>query len=1369
MNLWEAVVEACAKCSDKPAIIVARSQPSLATGTHEDPADSSSLVLLYSELLSSARVLAKHLLDEECICAGNRVALFFEPSLEMIVCILGILCSGCTYVPLDPVHPSAYVEKRLHNAQATHILGPLSSHSDIANLKPVNGSVRVLECGHDSLVQPIILFHMHVDERNERDQDTKKGKGSRSADAKFAYILTTSGSTGIPTTVAVPHEAIIVNLREISNIFKLNSTDVVLLSSSYTFDMSVIDIFCTLMSKATLVILPKNARIIPKAVLSAILSHRVTVIHCTPSFFLRLGDDTIADVIVGSSESCVRLIAMGGERFPSPNRIHAWLPRITSRTHKNGQTHTHATKHAYYFTYSNKSTTTSPNREDADNGNMTCNPITNNRIQVTDANANMRTHKHQSKLVTESIDTLNSVVSSTNLIPCREIVLWNLYGTTEVSVWAMANEVGTIKLCQAEYVKHSIQPPKCTPALISTRSQSQPLPSSSLPTPTQENWRVERKVSLSPSLYRHSHLEPLSPAHEQMPFTVYPNPSYQHPSLETQPPCYVSANVVPPPEPKPAYTKSSSPEQSRTRQHTYSTASSTLFKSKHCDRVRCRTLAKDSVDLGTVLPSVIVKTRSLTSSGLEEFTENSDSVEEILIGGEGRICEVQGCETDSLRSTGDVVYRCECGRIWYVGRTNGQFKRFGNRLHVAYIEREVRTCFSSVVDCAAVYIAENDVLALFVQMTHTTAQPASSSILPVKIYKVAFTKEKERNSVEDLNTTANAIYAHLAESLPFHYIPNAMFIAPTLPLTTNGKVDTKFLVDFIAKCDHNMHTPVGDAIVRLTRKDIHRSITDLLGSSHPNKEPPEDTSQWYLVSAGYSSIDAVQVVETILRILRFQVSANEQQAILDSVLNQPFNQVLDTVMSTLPGSFESAFPSLPTTNQFGTTCISTASHTDEYRDTSTCSSTQTITHIANTPSSMKRPSFDGYKSSILTVPKKHRSKSEQVCTNASANATIRERSPWVQKWKIGLGKCVDASPILIRIPVEYQGRRRTTFTTHVCVGSHAGVLVCARMSDGHERYRLNVGSRIESAAAFASQSLRLVVGCHDHRVLVVDARTGVILHIYVCGDVVKSGIIVHEKDENTEWALIGSHDGYMHCIEVDTGRLVFKTPCGGAVRATPSLDTERQHVYVATLSGKMKCICMSSICKTNKLGAVIWTYEGNGKPIFATPALCNSPSGILYIGVDGCVYFLTRDGQLIWRREVGAPVFSSPSLLSTPNGDIALFGAHDGYLRCLSMTKGDVIWQVRAGDGIYAKPVLTTFVDSTERRTGVVVATIEGSLHVFWTEDGEKVFTHDSNLRLYGQLFSSPVVHSSARGVELAIGCRDDNLYCYSFDHSKII
>uniref|UniRef100_A0A8C5T8W2 Aminoadipate-semialdehyde dehydrogenase n=1 Tax=Malurus cyaneus samueli TaxID=2593467 RepID=A0A8C5T8W2_9PASS len=140
----------------------------------------------------------------------------------------------------------------------------------------------------------------------------------------LAYVLHTSGTTGIPKIVRVPHKCIVPNLSYFRSIFEITQDDVLFLASPLTFDPSVVELFMGLTSGASILVVPNTVKMMPVELSAALFHHHhVTVLQATPTLLRRFGAHIIKSRLLSANTS-LRVLALGGEAFPALSLLKSW-------------------------------------------------------------------------------------------------------------------------------------------------------------------------------------------------------------------------------------------------------------------------------------------------------------------------------------------------------------------------------------------------------------------------------------------------------------------------------------------------------------------------------------------------------------------------------------------------------------------------------------------------------------------------------------------------------------------------------------------------------------------------------------------------------------------------------------------------------------------------------------------------------------------------------------------------------------------------------------------------------------------------------------------------------------------------------------
>ncbi|KAI0483695.1 putative non-ribosomal peptide synthetase [Xylaria cf. heliscus] len=185
------------------------------------PSTMDSQLLSYHELNSKANQIARHL--QQCgLNSGDVIAIVMDKSPLLYCSILGILKSGCAYLPILPSTPIDRINVILNQAEPTLCVVNTSSSSlifDKGYSKVINMETTVLS----SYLSTNLRIY--------------------SGPCDLAYVIYTSGTTGVPKGVAVTNRNISSNISILSGIYPHEPSSRMLQACSQAFDVSVFEIF----------------------------------------------------------------------------------------------------------------------------------------------------------------------------------------------------------------------------------------------------------------------------------------------------------------------------------------------------------------------------------------------------------------------------------------------------------------------------------------------------------------------------------------------------------------------------------------------------------------------------------------------------------------------------------------------------------------------------------------------------------------------------------------------------------------------------------------------------------------------------------------------------------------------------------------------------------------------------------------------------------------------------------------------------------------------------------------------------------------------------------------------------------------------
>ena len=226
----------------------------------ETTADDKSLS--YGELDAKANQLA-HALRNRGVGPGQRVGIFVERSLEMMVGLLGIQKAGAAYVPLDPAYPAERIRLTLEDAQLRVLL---TQQALVASLPESGAEAICLDADWAEIA---------------KESDASPDVSVTPED--LAYVIFTSGSTGRPKGVLVRHRGVVNLLTAMAKELKMGAADVFPALASFAFDMCIPELYLALISGGRVVIGKRQLAANGEELAELLRRVGATVIHATPT------------------------------------------------------------------------------------------------------------------------------------------------------------------------------------------------------------------------------------------------------------------------------------------------------------------------------------------------------------------------------------------------------------------------------------------------------------------------------------------------------------------------------------------------------------------------------------------------------------------------------------------------------------------------------------------------------------------------------------------------------------------------------------------------------------------------------------------------------------------------------------------------------------------------------------------------------------------------------------------------------------------------------------------------------------------------------------------------------------------------------
>ncbi|SDX08775.1 amino acid adenylation domain-containing protein [Marininema mesophilum] len=254
--------------------------------------------LTYLDLNRRANQLA-HFLQNRGVGPDTLIGISMEPSLEIIVALLGILKAGGAYVPIDPSYPQSRIEYMLNDSKVSIVLTD-SNHVD--SLPTTQAECISLDKEWDKVSQ----------ESSEKPVCEVTGEN-------LAYVIYTSGSTGNPKGVMVKHKGLMNYVSWATDTLRVKDGHGSILHSTLSFDLTITSLFPSLMAGKRLLILEKEQGI--EGLKQALLQNKgFSLIKITPAHLQLLSKTIKPDEMNGLAN----VFVIGGAAL-SYEYIAPWL------------------------------------------------------------------------------------------------------------------------------------------------------------------------------------------------------------------------------------------------------------------------------------------------------------------------------------------------------------------------------------------------------------------------------------------------------------------------------------------------------------------------------------------------------------------------------------------------------------------------------------------------------------------------------------------------------------------------------------------------------------------------------------------------------------------------------------------------------------------------------------------------------------------------------------------------------------------------------------------------------------------------------------------------------------------------------------
>ncbi|MVT11418.1 non-ribosomal peptide synthetase [Chitinophaga tropicalis] len=252
----------------------------------------------YRELNERANQLGAYLREQYNICPDDLVGVQLQRSEQMIIALLGVLKSGGAYVPVDPGYPQERIDYILEDSGCKVML-------DAAAME------RFAATADNYSREDLPLVNQPTD---------------------LVYVIYTSGSTGRPKGCMLEHRGVINRIEWMWSHYGFHSDDIILQKTTFTFDVSVWELWMPLCWGTRMVLCEQDDIGSPDRIVALINREGITCLHFVPSMLQAFLSSMEDRSDLAEQLQSLRRVFTSGEAL-STETVNRWYERVDVPVH----------------------------------------------------------------------------------------------------------------------------------------------------------------------------------------------------------------------------------------------------------------------------------------------------------------------------------------------------------------------------------------------------------------------------------------------------------------------------------------------------------------------------------------------------------------------------------------------------------------------------------------------------------------------------------------------------------------------------------------------------------------------------------------------------------------------------------------------------------------------------------------------------------------------------------------------------------------------------------------------------------------------------------------------------------------------------
>ena len=261
--------------------------------------------LTFIELQQKTSQLAKHLQDAG-VKKGDRVGIYMERSLESVLAVYGIMKAGAAFVPLDPTTPISRTVFLLNDCNIKHLLTTKLQSKKVIKILNEKQPLKSIIGFEKELTIPTISWETIYSISLAPYIPVQINKDD------LAYIMYTSGSTGVPKGIMHTHFSGLNYAKLSAKLYDVSENDIVANFAPLHFDISTFGYFSSPLANACTVIIPDAYTKLPASLSKLIEDEKITIWYSVPLALVQLLQK---GVLEDRNLTSLRWVLFGGEVF----------------------------------------------------------------------------------------------------------------------------------------------------------------------------------------------------------------------------------------------------------------------------------------------------------------------------------------------------------------------------------------------------------------------------------------------------------------------------------------------------------------------------------------------------------------------------------------------------------------------------------------------------------------------------------------------------------------------------------------------------------------------------------------------------------------------------------------------------------------------------------------------------------------------------------------------------------------------------------------------------------------------------------------------------------------------------------------------